>query len=232
MNQRIVTGAGVGVTEQGFISKVYLWMAAGLAVSGLGSFWLLSQPELLRVVFSNPWIFYGLVIAELVLVIWLSAAAMRLSGGVATLLFLGYSFLNGLTLTSVFLIYTGSSVMTTFAVTAGTFLFFAVYGATTKRDLTGVGSLAMMGLIGVILASLVSLFLKSSAVLWITTYVGIAVFMGLIAYDTQKLKAIYANAVTDAESARKAAIIGALALYLDFINLFIMLLRIFGRRRD
>jgi FtsH-binding integral membrane protein len=128
-----------------------------------------------------------------------------------------YSFLNGLTLTPIFLIYTGASVMTTFAVTAGTFLFFSFYGMTTKKDLTSVGSLAMMGLIGVIIASIVNIFLKSTALMWVMTFVGIGVFLGLIAYDTQKLKSL---------------LMGALALYLDFINLFILLLRVFGKQKN
>lgn len=232
MDQKIVTTSETRISESSFISKVYMWMALGLGLSAAASFWLLTQPNLLKAIFTNNWLFIGLLVAEIGLVIWLSAAAMRMSAALASLLFCGYSFLNGVTLTSVFLVYTGASVLSTFAITAGTFLFFSLYGMTTKKDLTGVGSLAMMGLIGVILASVVNIFLKSTGLMWVMTFVGIAVFLGLIAYDTQKLKNIHAMGFENAEMEKKGAILGALALYLDFINLFIMLLRIFGRRRD
>ncbi|MBI4432191.1 MAG: Bax inhibitor-1/YccA family protein [Candidatus Omnitrophica bacterium] len=229
-NQSVARSAQVA--ESNFLSRVYLWMAGGLVVSAAASFWLLSQPNLLRAVFTNSALLIGLVIAELGLVIWFSAAAMRMSVAMGSTLFLAYSFLNGITLTSIFLVYTGVSVLTTFAVTAGTFFFFSLYGATTKKDLTGVGGLAIMGLIGVIIASIVNIFLKSSALMWVTTFIGIAVFLGLIAYDTQKLKAIRATGCENAEAEKRVAILGALTLYLDFINLFILLLRIFGKRRD
>ena len=231
-DQRIVTGSGTQASVSGFLSRVFMWMAAGLVVSTLGSFWLLSQPQLLMTVVKNQWIFFGLAVAEIGLVIWLSAAAMSMSAGLATLLFMVYSFLNGLTLSPLFLVYTGSSIATTFAVTAGTFFFFALYGLTTKRDLTAMGSLMAMGLIGVILASVVNIFLKSSGLNWAITFIAIAVFMGLIAWDTQKLKAMHAMGYENPELEKKMIILGALALYLDFINLFIQLLRIFGKRRD
>lgn len=231
MENKTIISQGVS-SESSFISKVYLWMSLGLAVSAATSFGLLAQPELLRVIFGNPGILIGIVIAEFALVIWLSAALMKMSASLASTLFLVYSALNGITLTAVFLAYTGISVLSTFAVTAGTFLFFSAYGATTKKDLTSVGSLAMMGLVGIIIASLVNIFLKSPVVYWISTFIGIAVFLGLIAYDTQKLKNIHAMGFQDADVEKKSAIMGALMLYLDFINLFIMLLRIFGKRRD
>lgn len=232
MNEKMVSTSQTALSQSSFISKVYLWMAAGLGLSAAASFWLLTQPALLKLVFTNGFLMFGLIIVELALVVWLSAAVLRMSAGLASLLFCGYSFLNGITLTSVFLVYTGASVLSTFAITAGTFLFFSLYGMTTKKDLTSVGGLAMMGLFGVIIASVVNIFLKSPAVMWITTFVGIAVFLGLIAYDTQKLKNIHAMGFENAEMEKKGAILGALALYLDFINLFILLLRIFGRRRD
>ncbi len=231
MSNKTIT-TSTQISESGFINKVYLWMSVGLLVSAASSLWLLSQESLLKAIFGNQWIFFGIIIAELALVIWLSAAAMRMSSAMASLLFVAYSFLNGLTLASIFLIYTGSSIATTFAITAGTFLFFSMYGATTKKDLTSIGSLAIMGLIGVVIASIVNIFLQSSVLMWVTTYIGIAVFLGLIAYDTQKLKAIHAMGIENAEMGRKMAVLGALTLYLDFINLFILLLRIFGRRRD
>ncbi len=232
MENKILTGSSVQTSESSFISKVFLWMAVGLGLSGASSYWLLSQPQLLKAVFTNNVLLIGLVVAELGLVIWLSAAVMRMSAAMATSLFAVYSLLNGVTLTSIFLIYTSVSILTTFSVTAGTFFFFSLYGLTTKKDLTSVGSLAMMGLFGVIIASVINVFLKSSALMWVSTFIGIAVFLGLIAYDTQKLKAMHAMGFQDAQLEKKMVILGALALYLDFINLFILLLRIFGKRRD
>ena len=231
-DQKIITSVGEQASVSSFLSRVFLWMAAGLVVSTLGSFWLLSQPQLLTAIVKNQWIFFGLAIVEIGLVVWLSAAVMSMSAGLATLLFLVYSFLNGVTLSPLFLVYTGGSIATTFAVTAGTFFFFALYGLTTKRDLTAMGSLMAMGLIGVILASVVNIFLKSSGLNWAITFIAIAVFMGLIAWDTQKLKAMHAMGHENPELEKKMIILGALALYLDFINLFIQLLRIFGKRRD
>ena len=227
-----MTGTQAQVSESNFISKVFLWMSLGLFLSAAASFWLLAQPVLLKTILTNGWILIGIIVAELALVIWLSSAVMRLSVGTATMLFLVYSFLNGITLTPIFLIYTAASVGSTFAITAGTFLFFSVYGLTTKKDLTTLGSLAMMGVIGIIIASVVNIFMKSPALMWVITFVGIAVFLGLIAYDTQKLKAMHAMGFENEAMGKKLAIMGALALYLDFINLFILLLRIFGKRRD
>ena len=232
MDQRIVTGSRTQTAESHFISRVYFWMSIGLAISAAASFWLMSQPELLRALFTNGFLLIALVVAEIALVIWLSVAAMRMSAYLATSIFLAYSFLNGVTLTSVFLVYTGVSVMTTFAITAGTFFFFSVYGMTTKKDLTSVGGFMMMGLIGMIIAGVVNIFLKSTVLYWVSTFVGIAVFLGLTAWDTQKLKNIHAMGFESAEMEKKVAILGALTLYLDFINLFILLLRIFGKRRD
>ena len=231
MDQRVTTSAPSAVSESSFISKVFLWMALGLALSTASSFWLLTQPAILKGIFGNGWALIAIVIAELGLVFWLSAGISRMSTATATSVYAVYSLLNGVTLTSILLVYTGASVMNTFMVTAGTFFFFSLYGITTKKDLTSVGSLAMMGLIGIILASLVNLLLKNSVVDMVITFIGIAVFLGLIAYDTQKLKAMYAG-IDSAQTERRLVILGALALYLDFINLFIMLLRIFGRRRD
>ncbi len=232
MDPRTVTGSGSQVSESNFISRVYWWMAIGLGVSAMASYWLMLQPALLKTIFVNPVLMIVLVVAELGLVIWLSAAAMRMSVPLATSVFLVYSFLNGITFTPILLIYTSVSVYSTFAITAGTFLFFSVYGMTTKKDLTSIGSLMMMGLVGIIIASIVNIFLKSPVLYWISTFVGIAVFMGLIAWDTQKLKGIHAMGFENEEMQKKVAILGALTLYLDFINLFIMLLRIFGKRRD
>ena len=232
MDPRSIARPEDRVAESNFISSVYLWMSLGLVISAFASLWLLSQPGLLKALFTNSLLFFGIIIAEFALVVWLSAAALKMSNSLATILFCGYSFLNGLTLTSILLIYTGVSVLSTFAITAGTFFFFSLYGLTTKKDLTSVGSLAMMGLFGVIIASVINIFLKSPALMWVATFVGIAVFLGLIAYDTQKLKAIHALGFQDTEVRKKTAILGALTLYLDFINLFLLLLRIFGKRRE
>jgi FtsH-binding integral membrane protein len=232
MDNKVLTQPRSEAAVSGFLSRVFLWMALGLGVSAAGSWWLLAQPELLMAMARNQWIFFGLVIAELALVIWLSAAIMTMGTGLATTLFFVYSFLNGLTLSPLFLIYTGASILSTFAVTSGTFFFFALYGLTTKRDLTSMGGLLMMGLIGILLASLVNIFLKSSGLYWAITFIGIAVFMGLVAWDTQKLKAMHAAGFAGADGEKRMVILGALRLYLDFINLFILLLRIFGRRRE
>lgn len=232
MDNKSVIGSQAQVSESSFISKVYLWMALGLMVSAGGSLWILSTPALLKAIFTNNMLLIGLMVVEVGMVIWLSAAIRTMGAGLAKALFIGYSFLNGVTLASIFLVYTGASIVQTFLITAGTFFFFALYGATTKKDLTTVGNLAFMGLIGFLLASLVNSFLKSTALMWVTTFIGIAVFLGLIAYDTQKLKALHAAGFESADMEKKIAIMGALTLYLDFINLFILLLRIFGRRRD
>lgn len=182
--------------------------------------------------FSSQITFFGLIILQLGLVFVISGMVNRLSGTMATGLFMLYSALTGLTLSSIFIAYTYSSIASTFVVTAGMFGAMSLYGYTTKRDLSGFGSMLFMGLIGIVLASLVNIWLKSPALMWAITYIGVLVFVGLTAYDTQKLKAMgeQLNA-DDKDSFRKYAIVGALTLYLDFINLFLMLLRIFGNRR-
>lgn len=215
--------------QSNFISKVYGWMCAALLITGFVAMFAASSDMIMSMIFSNMLVFWGLVIGELVLVGYLVSVINRISAQTATLIFIGYSVLNGLTLSAVFLIYTAGSIASTFFITAGTFAIMSVYGFTTKKDLTKLGSLAMMGLIGIIIASLVNFFLQSSALYWITTYIGILVFIGLIAYDTQKIKEINAYA-SDGEQQQKGAIMGALTLYLDFVNLFLLLLRVFGSR--
>ncbi|BDV44727.1 membrane protein [Geotalea uraniireducens] len=221
----------VAVTHHTFIRRVYGWMAAGLALTALTALLTISSEPLLRLVFGNRLVFYALVIGELGLVVALSAAINRLSAATATLLFLLYSALSGVTFSAIFLAYTQSSIATTFLVTAGTFGAMSAYGTLTRRDLTSWGSFLFMGLIGIVLASLVNLFFKSPLVYWVSTYCGIIVFVGLTAYDTQKLKAMAQYGFADGDAERKGAIVGALQLYLDFVNLFLMLLRLFGRRR-
>ena len=214
-----------------FVRNVFSWMFFGLALTSVAALYTASSPALLRAIFGNKIVFYALVFGELGLVIAISGAINRLSAGTATGLFLLYSALNGVTLASIFLVYTGASLAGTFVVAAGMFGAMAVFGAVTKRDLTSWGSFLFMGLIGVVLASLVNIFLKSAMVSWVASMCGVVVFVGLTAYDTQKIKAIGAAGFMDAASRRKASIMGALALYLDFINLFLSLLRIFGNRK-
>ncbi len=231
-NQRQPMTAAPGIVEiSTFLPKVYGWMTAGLALTALAAMLTLSSQGLLNLIFGNKLIFYALIFGELGLVIALSAAINKISSTTATLMFLLYSALNGVTFASIFLIYTSSSIASTFLVASGTFGAVSLYGYVTKRDLTGWGSFFFMGLIGIIIASVVNIFLQSEMINWVISYVGVFVFIGLTAYDTQKIKQIGAAGFGDAESQKKAAIIGALRLYLDFINLFLMLLRIMGNRR-
>jgi len=226
----IPIGQSVASTNT-FFQKVYLWMTAGLGMTALTSFIVLASPAAQQFIFGNKLVFYGLIFAELGLVIAISAAINRISSMTATLMFLAYSALNGVTFAAIFLVYTRSSIVSTFLVTAGTFGAMSLYGYVTKRDMTGFGSFLFMGLIGIVIASVVNIFLKSEMIYWITTYIGVFVFVGLTAYDTQKIKQIGQAGFTDSEHQQKAAVLGALRLYLDFINLFLMLLRIMGNRR-
>ena len=219
--------------QQTFVQRVYGWMAGGLLLTAVVSAVTVMSPPLVRAVFGSP-LLWVLLIAELGLVIGLSAAINRISAATATLLFMLYAGLNGVTISGIFFVYTAQSIATTFVVTALTFGATAAYGAATKRDLTSVGSFMTMGLIGLIIASLANFWFKSPMVYWLTTYFGVFIFVGLTAYDAQKIKRIGMEAALDGESSRRASIIGALALYLDFINLFLFMLRIFGggSRRD
>ena len=231
MEQPIIITAEPTVTgRSSFLPRVYNWMAAGLGLTALVAYFTASNPALQKVVFGNNVVFYGLIIAELGLVIVLSAAVRRLSATTATVLFLLYSTLSGVTFASIFLLYTSSSIASTFFVSAGTFGAMSLYGYATKRDLTSWGSFFFMGLIGLIIASVVNIWLHSAMISWAVTYLGVFIFVGLTAYDTQKIKMLARSGLTGEEQ-QKAAILGALALYLDFINLFLMMLRIFGRRR-
>jgi FtsH-binding integral membrane protein len=223
---------GVAAAQGDFIRRVFNWMGLGLALTALVALYTTSNPRLLSLIFGNSLVFFGLIIGELALVVVLSAAINRLQASTATLLFFLYSALNGLTLSIIFLAYTRASITSTFFVTAGTFGVTSFYGYTTKRDLTSWGSFFFMGLIGIIIASVVNIFLRSPMIYWVVTYAGVLIFVGLAAYDTQKLKEMALAGFADEETARKSAVMGALALYLDFINLFLMLLRIFGSRRD
>lgn len=225
-----IMSADAQLRQSSIISQVYAWMTAGLLVTGAVAAYTANTAWLLDLIFGNPISIWVLLIAQIGMVMGLSAGIGRLAPSVATGLFLVYAALNGLTLASVFLVYTRESIAWTFFITAGTFGVMSLYGYTTKRDLTRVGSLLIMALVGLLLASLVNFFLRSTALYWVITYAGVLIFVGLIAWDTQKIKYLSAQA-TDDTSAGRIAILGSLMLYLDFINLFLFLLRIFGRRR-
>lgn len=224
----------VQVRVNAFVRSVYNWMAIGLGLTGLVAYSVANLPEVRNVIFGSGIVFFGLIIAQLALVFTLSARIYRMQAGTATLLFVLYSALNGATLSSIFLAYAQSSITSTFFVCSATFVACSVYGWTTRRDLTSFAGFLTMGLIGIVIASLVNLFVQSSAVSTIVSYVGVLVFVGLTAYDTQDIKnmAMAQPGDIDAGALRKGAILGALKLYLDFINLFLMLLRIFGSSRD
>ncbi|NVL91069.1 MAG: Bax inhibitor-1/YccA family protein [Desulfobacterales bacterium] len=217
-----------------FVRSVYNWMCIGLALTGFTAFYVSTSETLIRLVFGNRLIFFGLIIAELAIVFSISGMVNRMRAGTATAMFLVYSTLNGVTLSFIFLVYARASIVSTFFICSATFLACSVYGWTTKKDLTSLGGFLMMGLIGIIIASLVNIFIRSSAMSMVVSYIGVIVFVGLTAYDTQKLKnmAMTQPAGLDGAVVRKGAILGALSLYLDFINLFLMLLRIFGGSRD
>ncbi|WP_314054950.1 Bax inhibitor-1/YccA family protein [Porphyromonas catoniae] len=219
---------GGDVVAQRAVQRTFLWMTLGLAITGLASVFTVDSGLVFRMLEGN--MYWFLFIAEIALVWFLSARVMSLSLPVATGAFALYSILNGVTLSPIFLIYTSESIASTFFITAGTFGAMALYGYMTKRDLTRLGSLLFMALIGVIIATVVNIFLRSEILMWIITYAGIVLFVGLTAYDTQKVKQLAAQTAHDEELSKKVSIIGALNLYLDFINLFLYLLRLFGRR--
>jgi FtsH-binding integral membrane protein len=204
----------------------YRWMSLGLGITGLVA-WLVSQsPDALELVLGNRLIFYGLLIAQIGMVFAFNSVAVRASTAVAAAMFFTYAGLTGLTFSVLFLVYTSSSIASTFLITSGAFASLSVFGAVTKSDLSAVGRFAIFALIGLILASVVNIFLASTALLWLTTCAGVVIFAALTAYDTQKLKALYAAGVGG-----NLALRGALSLYLDFINMFLFLLRMTGRRR-
>lgn len=233
LTQRQGTDTQVKVLVNDFIRSVYNWMALGLALTGVIAFYVAYSPTMLRLIYGNPVSIIVLIAAELGLVFYLAARIQRIEASTATALFVLYAALNGVTLSFIFLAYSGTSIASTFFICAATFVACSIYGMTTKRDLTSVGGFMMMGLMGIIIASLVNIFIHSSAMAMIISYIGVFVFVGLTAYDTQKLKhmALTQPAGLEAGVVRKGAILGALSLYLDFINLFLMLLRILGDRR-
>lgn len=216
-----------------FLAKVFNWMAIGLGVTGLAAVVTANSPAMLELVVGNRWLMYGLLFGELGLVFYLSARIEQLSAAAATGLFLLYAALNGVTLSTLMLVFTMTSIASTFFITAGMFGAMAIYGLVTKKDLSGMGSFMMMGLVGMVIASLVNLFLGSSMVSWVVSAIGVVVFTGLTAYDVQQITVMgQAGIMNNGEIAiRRGAIMGALRLYLDFINLFLSLLQLLGDRK-
>lgn len=211
-----------------FLRGVYWWMFGGLAVTAVVALAVASSPAAVSTLVRTPFLFFGVIIAELVLVVYLSARVAKIAPGTAGTLFIAYSALNGVTFSLILLAYTGASVANAFFVTAGMFGALAVYGTVTKRDLSGMGRFMFMGLVGLVIASIVSIFWRNDAMQFVMGVVGVLVFSGLTAYDTQRLRAMALE--VQGEQARSYAVVGALSLYLNFINLFISLLRLFGRR--
>lgn len=234
MPERSMVQAGIrAVRERTIIRNVYLWMTLGLILTGVVALGFASTPGLVISLVKNPILFFGLIVGELLLVFFLSARIMHLSPAAATLGFAGYSVLNGVTLSLIFLAYTGASITSALFITAGMFAGMSLYATLTKRDLSSMGHYLIMGLWGIIIASIVNIFLKSTFFYWLVSYAGVALFLGLTAYDTQMIKKMsdqIGDNVSEADYLR-LSILGALKLYLDFINLFLFILRIFGRRR-
>ncbi|WP_051257933.1 Bax inhibitor-1/YccA family protein [Desulfovibrio cuneatus] len=236
MNSNSKTFLGVAekstALTNAYLRSVYNWMAAGLLITAIMAYSVVTVPALAAIVFSSKWTFYGLIIAQVALVFTISGAIQRLSAGAATGIFLLYSALNGATLSVLLLVYTSTSVVQAFVTASGMFVAMSLYGLITKRDLTSIGSFCMMGLFGIIIASIVNMIWPSTMMNFIISCVGVVVFLGLTAYDTQRLRAMGESAPEgDATAMRRGVILGALTLYLDFINLFIMLLRLTGDRR-
>lgn len=217
--------------QQAFITKVYGWMSIALLITGVTAYLTATTPSVMQFIFSDIYVFYGLLAVEFGLVIGIGWLINKISATVATLLFILYSIVNGLTLSVIFLVYTQGSISLTFFVTSITFGVMSAYGYFTKKDLTTWGNLLMMALIGLVIASIANLFFNNEILYWITTYAGILIFVGLTAYDTQKIKNMNIAAMQNEDGIKKAAIMGALTLYLDFINLFLLLLRLFGRKK-
>lgn len=223
MEIRSFTNEQVQTIQAAFMSKVYTWMSGGLAITGLIAMWVASTPEIINYLLLNQMLFFGLIIGEVLLVGYLITVIKRISAQTAGIIFAAYAALNGLTLSVVFLVYTSESIATTFFVTAGTFAIMSMYGYYTKKDLTSWGNLLFMALIGVIIASVVNFFMQSEMMYWLITYAGVFVFVGLTAYDTQKIKNMSTASEFGSDEESKSAIVGALMLYLDFINLFLLL---------
>ena len=213
-----------------FMRGVYGWMCGGLAITAVTAWLVASSPTLTSAIFGNRAVFWILALAQLGIVFALSARVDRMAASTATLLFVAYSGLTGVTLSSILLVFTGESVFTTFVVAAGMFGALATYGTVTRRELSGLGQFLFMGLIGLVLASIVGIFWHNDAFQFLISFVGVIVFAGLTLYDAQRLKALAFATSTGPTSG--TTIVGALTLYLDFINLFLFLLRFLGNRRN
>ncbi len=231
-NQVISSQAGRQSVVATLFKSLYMQMAAALTITGLTAYFIASSPELMATIFSNRASVWILIFAQLGVVMWLSSRALSMSMTAATLLFILYSVLTGVTFSVIFLAFTGETIATTFFITAGTFLAMSLVGYLTRMDLTRMGSILFMLLIGVIIATVVNIFMHSETIYWVTTYAGVVIFVGLIAFDTQKIKHIFMSVDSVDETTQKVALLGALTLYLDFINLFLFLLRILGGNRD
>lgn len=210
--------------------KVYIWMTLALSITGITAYGVASSPNLIMAIATNSGLMWGIIIGTFALVMIISSAINRLSLTTATLLFTLYSVLNGMMLSSIFLVYTMSSIAQVFFITAGTFAVMAAVGYFTKTDLTSFGKLLFMALIGLVIATIVNIFMKSGTMGLIISYVGVLIFVGLTAYDSQKIKQMLMSCDDVTENSQKLALLGSLTLYLDFLNLFLYLLRIFGRR--
>lgn len=234
-NSNYVTSYGnqhsIAASFPALMRKVFTWMSLALAITGLTAFGVAQSPELMYAIVTNRILMWGLLLGEFGLVVWLSAGINKMSLQTATLLFILYSVLNGMTMSVIFLAYTMSSIASVFFITAGTFGAMALFGYVTKTDLTSIGKLLFMALVGLIIATIVNMFLHSTGLQMVCSYAGVLIFTGLTAYDTQKIKELLADADDYDETAQKYAVLGALTLYLDFVNLFLYLLRIFGRRK-
>ncbi len=232
MQNTILGSQTQAISASTFISKVYLWMFFGLGLTFLISYGVSQSPQILMAIAKNPILFWVLIIAEFGLVFTISGAINKLNAQVAAVLFILYSLLNGVTLSFIFLAYTQTVIASAFGTSALMFLAMSLFGLTTKKDLTGFGHFLFLGLIGVIVASVVNIFLKSPMMYFVVSVIGVIVFAGLAAYDNQKLKQMsYSIDADDGSAVLKGSVIGALALYLDFINLFLMLLNLFGMGR-
>lgn len=239
-NNMRIDGLGYGRNEQLAVSqafpalmrKVYVWMTLALVITGFTAFAVANSPALVAAIFGSKVLFWGLIIAEFACVIGISAALDKISITTATLLFVLYSVVNGATLSVIFFAYTMSSIASVFFITAGTFAAMAAVGHFTKKDLGMVGRICFMALIGIIIATVVNMFIGSTGLDLIISYLGVAIFVGLTAYDSQKIKQMLLEAPDAGEGMQKLALLGSLTLYLDFINLFLYLLRIFGGKRD
>lgn len=212
--------------------KVYLWMTLALMITGITAAGVANSPNILALIYSSQVVMWGIIIAEFGLVIYISARLEKLSLSTATTLFALYSILNGVMLSSIFLLYSTAIISKVFFITAGTFGVTALYGYATKKDLSSLGNILFMALIGLVIATVVNVFMKSAMFDLILSYIGVIIFVGLTAWDSQKIKHMMMVQQDADESAQKLALIGALSLYLDFINLFLYLLRIFGRSND